>query len=173
MTDKAQLISTLRDELHRWELLVQGLSEEQILTPLTPSRWTIQDLMAHLHAWQQRTIARLEAGLHDREPVFPQWGQGLDADDDAQLDKINEWIYEANRHLSWPTVYQNWRSGFLRVIELAEAIPERDLLEPGRYTWLRGKPLAFILTATYEHHHVDHGKRLLDWLHRHGVATPG
>jgi hypothetical protein len=37
-------------------------------------------VVIHLWAWQQRTIARMEAALADREPSFPQWSVDLDPD---------------------------------------------------------------------------------------------
>lgn len=172
MADKAQLITMLRDEFNRWEALLDSLTELQIMTPMSPSHWNIKDLMAHLRAWQQRTIARLEAALDDREPVFPQWGEGIDIEDHANIDVVNAWIYEAHRDDAWPVVYHNWRNGFLRVIELAEAIPEKDLLEPGRYAWMwDDEPLAVILQSSYEHHHIEHYEPLLEWLEKHKVDT--
>ncbi len=170
MTDKVELMTLLRDEYQRWDALLHKLSEDQILTPMSPSHWTIKDLMAHLRAWQQRTVARMEAGLHQRDPQFPAWPEDLDPDA-HDVDQINAWIYDQHRHESWAVVHQNWRDTFQRVIELAEAVPERDLLEQGRYDWLWGKPLAFVLTATYEHHHIDHYEPLLAWLRAHDIEV--
>jgi hypothetical protein len=173
MTDKTHYLSLLRDEFDRWETLLHSLSELQIMTPMSPSHWTIKDLMAHLRAWQQRTIARLEAARDNREPVFPKWGEGIDIEDHKNIDVVNAWIYEAHREDSWPTVYHNWRNGFLRVIELTEVIPEKDLLQPGRYAWMwNNEPLAVILQSSYEHHHIEHYEPLLEWLRAHGVTTP-
>lgn len=168
MQDKAEIIALLRAEFDRWETLLSSLTEAQIHTPLAPSHWTIKDLMAHLRAWQQRTVARMEAGLYDREPAFPAWPEDLDPNAE-DVDQINAWIYDQHRDEAWAAVHQNWRETFQRVIELAEAVPENVLLEPGRYAWLWGKPLAFVLTATHEHHHIDHYEPLLAWLHEHGI----
>ena len=167
MHDKAYYLTLLRDEFDRWEDLLNSLNEDQILTPMSPSHWTIKDLMAHLRAWQERTAARMEAGLHQREPKFRAWPEDLDPNA-HDVDQINAWIYEQHRDEAWAAVHQNWRDTFQQVIELTEAIPENDLLEPGRYAWMwNNEPLAFVLTATYEHHHIDHYEPLLDWLRAH------
>jgi hypothetical protein len=169
MNDKAYYLTLLRAEFDRWENLLNGLTEQQIMSPMTPSHWTIKDLMAHLRAWQQRTVARMEAGLGNHEPVFPAWPEDLDPNA-HDVDQINAWIYDQHRSESWAAVHQNWRDTFLRLIELTEAIPEEDLLKPGRYTWMwNNEPLAFVLAATVEHHHIDHYQPLLAWLREHKI----
>jgi len=168
MNDKQQFLTTLRQEFNRWEELLASMSEEQIAAPHLPSNLSIKDVIAHLRAWQQRSIARLEAALLNREPEFPGWPAGLDPESEDNLDHINAWIYETYREQPWPSVHQDWRAGFLRFLELGEAIPEKDLLDAGRYPWMEGQPLSLILSSSYEHHHEEHLEPLLAWLRQHG-----
>jgi hypothetical protein len=170
MSDKLELIALLRDEFNRWEVLLAGLSAAQRAAPLHPSHFTVKDTLAHLRAWQQRSIARLEAALEDREPRFSQWPADLDPEPEGEPDDLNAWIYEQNRDRPWATVYAEWRAGFQRLIELAEATPEPNLLEPGRYPWLEGHPLSLVLTASVEHHRVEHREPLQAWLREAGAA---
>jgi hypothetical protein len=95
MNDKTQIISMLREEFNRWEELLASLSEEQIKVPQLPSSLSIKDVIAHLRAWQQVSIARLEAAQLDKEPVFPNWLAGLDPESDEERDQFNDRIYEA------------------------------------------------------------------------------
>src|SRR6266511_215426 len=93
MNDKEQVLRMLKEEFNRWEELLTGLNKEQINVPLTPSTFSIKDTLAHLRAWQQVSIARLEAAQLDKKPVFPDWSAGLDPDaEDA--DPLNASIYE-------------------------------------------------------------------------------
>ena len=71
----------LNEEFNRWEHLLAGMSEEQITAPQLPANLSIKDVIAHLRAWQQRSIARLEAALLDREPEFPRWPEELVPDE--------------------------------------------------------------------------------------------
>jgi hypothetical protein len=151
MNEKQHILATIRQEFDRWEELLSRLTESQIIASHSGSR-SIKDDIAHLWAWQQRSIARMEAGLNDREPYFPDWPLDLNPDSEEDIDQINQWIYETNRDLPWSDVYQAWREGFLRFLELGEAVPEKDLLEPGRYAWFYGYPLSYVLTASQEHH---------------------
>jgi len=160
MNDKSQFIAALRDVFNRWEQLLAALNEEQITARLPSSRLSIKDVMAHLWAWQQVSSARLEAALSNREPEFPQWLAGLHPESEENRDKYNERIYQDNRESPWSSVHQVWKAGFLRFLELAEAIPEPDLLEVGKYSWLREYPLSAVLLGSYNHHH-EHLESLL------------
>ncbi len=170
MNDKQHILTTLRAEFNRWEQLLASLSEEQITAPQLPADWSIKDVIAHLRAWQQRSIARLEAALLNREPEFPKWPAELDPEAEGQPHQLNAWIYETYRDQPWSSVHRDWREGFLRFLELGEAIAEKDLLDAGRYPWMEGQPLAFILQASYEHHqeHEEYLEPVLARLRQHG-----
>ena len=162
MTEKAQIVTMLQEEFTRWEDILAGLNEAQITAPDLSDGWSIKDVMAHLWAWQQRSIARMEAAVHHTEPEFPQWPEEFDPEAEGMPHELNDWLYNANKNKSWAQVYGDWRTGFLHFIELAEAVAEDDLLTPGRYAWLEGHPLALVLTASCEHHE-EHRGWLLDF----------
>jgi len=168
MNDKQQILTTLREEFNHWEELLASMSEEQITTAHPVSTWSVKDVIAHLRAWQQRSIARAEAALLNKEPEFPRWPAELDPNSEGATEQINAWIYETHREQSWSSVHQDWKEGFLRFLELGDAIPEKDLLEPGRYPWLKDHPMSFILLASYEHHH-EHLETLLAWRRQQGT----
>jgi hypothetical protein len=167
MNEKTQILNLLNQEFNRWDELLLSLPEEQITNRQLPSNLSIQDVIAHLWAWQQRSIARLQAGLQDKEPEFPTWPEGFNPEID-DVDGINAWILETCREKPWSTVYADWKAGFLHFLELGQAIPEKDLLDPGRYAWMDGQPLSLVLTGSYEHHHQDHLEPLLAWLRQTG-----
>ncbi|MBZ0292412.1 MAG: ClbS/DfsB family four-helix bundle protein [Anaerolineae bacterium] len=152
MSDKTQIISALRTEFDQWEGILAGLSEAQITAPSLDANWSIKDVMAHLWAWQQRSIARMEAAVQHHEPVFPEWPTEFDPEAEGQPDDLNAWLYKTNREKPWSQVYAEWKAGFLHLIELGEAVPEQALLDTGKYTWLAEYPLALVLTASREHH---------------------
>ena len=158
MSMKSHILAAMNEALTRWEELLAGLDEEQITAPLPPGSWSVKDDIVHLWAWQQRSKARFEAALLDREPVFPRWDDGLDPEDETTTEQINAWIFDTYRGKPWSRVYQDWKEGFQRLLELAEQVPERDLLDPSRYPWLEGHPLAFVLVASYDHHQEHYEK---------------
>ena len=157
MNMKQHILAALQEVFDDWEARLAGLSEAQITQPPAPSRLSAKDEIAHLMAWQQRTLARVDAVRLDREPQFPQWPAALDPEDYANTDPVNAWIYETYRDQPWPKMHQDWRTTFQHLLSSANEISERDLLDGGRYAWLNGHSLAFILIASYDHHreHLD------------------
>jgi len=161
MTESRRVLDSLRQELELWERHLAPVSDEDAAAPRLPNGWSVKDLMAHLAAWQQVTIARLEAARNGMPPHLPDWLQGGDPDSDDEVHRYNARIHERDRHRSWSDVHDAWRSGFERVLRLAAAIPAADLERPGRFAWLDGHRLLDVLDGTYRHHHDDHLPKLV------------
>lgn len=162
MKDKSQLIEELKNEFNRWEELVASLTEEQMIAILPSSRLSIKDLIAHLYAWQQVSVAQLEAALQNIEPGQPRWLAGTGPESETDRDFYNERIYLSFRDQPWPLVHETWKTGFLHFLELADATSENDLLEIGRFHWLREGVLADVLISSAAHHH-EHLELVLGW----------
>jgi hypothetical protein len=152
MNEQQAAIAALRAEFERWDALLAGLSEAQITDPQLPEGWSIKDVVAHLHAWQQRSIARMQAALHGGEPAYPPWPAELDPEMEDQPHDLNAWLYAQTRDLPWPDIFHNWRDGFLRFLELSESLPEADLLDTKKYEWLEGYAMIDVLEGSCEHH---------------------
>ncbi len=165
---KHQLLAALKAEFDRWESLLGSLSEPQLLARDLPAGLSIKDVVAHLMAWQGLSIARLEAARDNRDPDYELGPAGLDPDADENVERINAWIHETYLEMPWPQVYERWRAGFLRFIDLADAMPEDALLQPARYWWLKDTPLSAVLEGSYDHHHDEHYAPLVHWLKDNG-----
>lgn len=167
MSMKTHMLAALREEFDQWEQLLAGLSEAQITASPQPDELSIKDEIAHLWAWQQRSIARLEAGLNNTEPKMPDWLPGVSPESEENTNQINAWIYDAFHARPWPAMYQEWRSGFLHLLALGEALAEPALLDASRHGWLNGYSLADVLLGTYDHHQ-EHLEKLLARLKQAG-----
>jgi hypothetical protein len=163
MNMKGHILTALREQFDSWEELLASLGEEQLTAPHFDFDWAVKDVIAHLWGWQQISIARMEAGVRDQEPQFPRWINELGDIWEEDANQTNARIYQNFHEQSWSIVHQNWREGFLRLLELGNKISERDLLNGDRYPWLKGYSLAFILVASYDHHQ-EHFEKLLAWL---------
>jgi hypothetical protein len=163
MNMKDHVLMALREQFGRWEELLNSLSEEQITIVQFDLDWSIKDVVAHLWAWQQISIARMEGGVLDREPEFPKWIVESVKNWEDEADRVNALTFETQHEKPWSEIFENWRRGFLRFLELGSKIPERNLLDGDRYSWLNGYSLAFILIASYDHHQ-EHYEKLLSWL---------
>ncbi len=167
MNDKAPLLAALKTVFDRWQVLLGGLDEVQCAAPLTPSDWTVRDVIVHLWAWQQASVARAEAALHGRAPDYPAWWAICGPDPEEDVNRTNAWIHATYRDKPWPAAYADWQAQFRRYLDVLQVIPERDLLEPGKYAWMGGYPLSASLQGSCEHHE-EHIEALLAWLLDHG-----
>ena len=169
INSKSEMLSMLQSEFDCWEDLLNRLSEKQITTPNFIGSWSIQEILAHLLAWQIRSIARLEAAQLDQDPQFPHWPVEPEPDPGDNSDEINAWIYQTYQGQPWFRIHDSWSAGFQRFLELAQSIPENDLLDPQRYSWMQGQPLMAVLQSSYDHHHLEHLEPLLDQLRQNGL----
>jgi hypothetical protein len=168
MSDKQQHLTQLTTVFNRWEALLSRLSEEELTAPQLPEQLSIKDVIGHLRAWQQVSIARMAAAQRNQEPVMPGWLAGLDPESEEDREQFNATIYATYQHQPWSQVHGVWRDGFLRFLKLAEELPEADLVDTKKYPWLNGYALVDVLQGSYEHHLVDHLEPLLAWLSAHG-----
>ena len=169
MNMQEHILAALEEQFIRWEGLLASLSTEQITTPRFDLDWSIQDVVTHLWGWQQISIARMNAGVLNREPAFPDWLTSFQPNWDENADQTNAWIYKNFHHRSWDEAHQNWREGFLRLLDLGGLVSERDLLDGDKYPWLKGYSLAFVLVASYMHHQ-EHLEKLTAWLQKHAES---
>jgi len=167
MNMKEHILAAMREQFNRWEELLKKMPVEQIRVPLTPSNWSTKDVMSHLWAWQQRSIAKVEAARSNREPRYPEWVPGSDPASDGDTEQTNAWIYETYKEKPWPGVHQDWMNGYLLFLEVSEGINERDLLDSDKFAWLGGYSLAIVYLSSYDHH-LEHFEKLMAWLDGHG-----
>ena len=60
MNMKNHILLALGEVFEQWNELLAGMSTAQAIAPDLPSNWSIKDTVAHLMAWQARSIARVE-----------------------------------------------------------------------------------------------------------------
>ena len=170
MKDNEKILNALGDIFKRWQNLLASLTVEQITAPQLPSAWSIKNVIAHLWAWQQISIARAEAALRHTAPDYPAWRQMFGPDPEDRVDEANAWIYETNRDRPWSDVHADWQAQFRRYLELLRQVPEKDLSDPARYSWMGGYPLSASVQGSFEHHD-EHFDTTLAWLGQGGKAA--
>jgi hypothetical protein len=55
------------------DTLLAGPREEMGTSPQFDDDWSVEDVVNHPWDWQQVSVARLDAAVHDRKPEFPAW----------------------------------------------------------------------------------------------------
>ena len=169
LDSRAALLGAVRGLRADLEGVIAEVGEARMEEPGSFGGWTFKDLLAHLTGWRWTTVARLEAGLRREAPVFP-WPAHLDEGED--LDAINRWFYETNRARSVAEVLAASRETFDRLERAIAALPEDDLLRPGRFPWLGEWVLGpAVVSGTFLHYREEHEPAIRAWLARdNGLA---
>jgi hypothetical protein len=156
---KTKLLKLIRSERKAFEELLEGLDQEKMLQPTLDGDWSVKDILAHITTWERRMVQWMEETMQGERPqMLP---PGMTWDD---LDLWNEQTYLEQKDLPLPTVLSNFHSSFTQVLEIVEAIPEEDLIDPERFEWRQGKPLWQIVSANTHWHYTDHREQIEAWL---------
>jgi len=151
-TGAQALLWRMRAETER---LIAEAGPTRLDLPGAMGDWTIKDAIAHLTAWRWWSVARMEGAVRDEEPS-PPWGRNLDEEREGDVDRINAQFYAATRDQPVAETLRDARATFDRLEAALLALPEQDLLAPGRYPWLGSYPAAAIVTGSAEHLFIDH-----------------
>ncbi len=153
--DKAALLDWLHRERADWEALMEEVGEENMLLPGAMGDWTFKDAVAHLTFWRRRTIARFMAALHGTAPP--------EAEIAEEVPKENERVHLANRDRPLPDVLAESRRVWQELEDAVNALPQEDLMTPGRFEWIGGEAIGPAnLGWSFDHLH-EHEDMIRAW----------
>jgi len=162
MTTKAELLEQHDRAVATWDELAEAAQQADPTRPGAMGDWSFVDVAGHLNGWRERSVRRMEAAANGTAPPTSPWPDELSDETEEGTDKINDWIYEQYHDRPLDEVLAEAQEQWRRIRAAAEAIPEADLLTPGRYPWLSGYPLGDVLKA--EHLHEEHEADIRSWL---------
>lgn len=163
-TSKQELLGQIARERTHWESLVEEVGRERMNEPGAMGEWTFKDLIAHMIGWWEYEVGRREAGLRGGRPMSP---SGIEGTEDWDADPVNQIFYDRYKDRSPDEVLNDSRGVWHRMEALVQSLPERDLLEPGRFPWEGGKALGPALLYDFSAHlHDEHEAELREWLER-------
>ena len=163
---KAALIDNIRTKQTAMEQELEMLSEQQMTTAGVVGAWSIKDVLAHINAWERAALGRLQAAAKNATPAFS-WapdGPTFTELSDADVDGMNNEIYQYNKDRSLPDVLTEFRTLAVQIVDALQELSDDVLTDAQRFTWTFGNPLwRFVPGDTYEH--VDeHLQSIQAWL---------
>jgi hypothetical protein len=127
--------------------------------------WTFRDVAVHLNGWRGWTLTRLTARMHGENPPTPPWPEDLSEDTQAGTDAINAWFAAHARNRPMTDVLAETDAQFDALAAAVTAMPDDDLLTPGRFPWLGDYPIGpTLLGYSFSHLHIEHDPELRAWL---------
>jgi hypothetical protein len=154
---KQQLVEQLRQERARWEALLATVGDERMEVPGSLDAWTFKDTIAHLTTWWRRSVAGLADVRRGEQPA------AHPSQRDVQV--INQWEYYTNRDRSPADILRDHREVWDQFEAGLQAFSEQELIEPGRFPWLKEEALGpSALEDFLKHLHEEHEPEIQAWL---------
>jgi hypothetical protein len=110
--------------------------------------WTLSDLVAHLAEWQFMFLGWYEAGLKGADVQMPAPGYKWN-----ELPRLNRAVWAKHRSRSRAAVRADFETGYHQILDLAGALSEAQLLQPGHVAWTGKNGLRTYLGANTASHY--------------------
>lgn len=172
---KRDLLDAIEAERRYWNALVEAMTNAGLTNEFSDSEdsWTFRDVAVHLNGWRGWTLTRLTAGLDRENPPTPPWPEDLSEETQAGTDTINAWFAAQATDQTMADVLVETDAQFDALAAAVAAMPDADLLTPGRFPWLGDLPIGpALLGYSYAHLHIEHDPELRDWLRRARGVEP-
>lgn len=163
-TSKAELLSQIERAHATWDELAAAALQSDVHRPGAIGDGDFADAVAHLNGWRTRTVDKLEAAAQDTDPPPPPWPAAMTVTNEAEVHAVNDWFFEHSRGRPIAEILGEATDQYRRMRAAVESISEPDLLTPGRYPWLDGRPLSDVVFGSVDHLHDEHEADIRNWL---------
>lgn len=158
LMNKVKILDEMQTKYAALEDILAPLDETQMTTEGVNGDWSIKDVLAHITAWQQRSLIWLHAATRNEEPTI----SGPDSVE--EMDRLNEQFYKENKSCPLVDVLTGFRTTYLQIVNEVQFLNEEDLVDPHRFTWMKGKPLWYIIAGDTFEHYQEHSGSIQEWL---------
>jgi len=159
--DKGRLLKSLQAQHLFLEVALEQLAPPAMLIPVSPSLWTVKDIIAHVNVWDRRGTGWLADAAAGKTPAIPLPGKTWN-----DLDALNAATYEEHKDRSLTEVLAEFEALFPPLVRLVESISEERLAQTITYhTGEREEtiPVARLVRWRYRHY-LTHGEQIRTWL---------
>jgi hypothetical protein len=157
--DKAKLLQWIQTGYTAFKILVEEFHEEQLTQPDVIGEWSLKDIMAHILVHEQRMVQWMSKKLCGEDPfLFQPYAMPND-----ELDKLNEQIFQENRHRSFAEMAHTLEVTHSEVLHLVETTADKYLFDANCYRLLGGEPLWEAIAANTCWHYEEHGQGIRKW----------
>ena len=156
--DKTSILKEMSTSYAALEEILTSLDKMQYFIEGVIPGWSIKDILAHIASWQHRLLSWLDAAVRNEKPTIS------GPDNVQEMDALNAQFYQVNKALPLDKVLIDFRTSHQHIMDIVQAMPEEDLMNPHRFAWSKGEPLwQAIAGDTYEHYQ-EHLAQIQEWL---------
>ena len=155
--NKQEIVKALEDSREPIMRIIDELSDEQMLEPGVVGEWTLKDLIAHLTRWEAELIKLLwqirQGGTPSSMLV-----------EEMDFDAINARWNQEDQSRSLGRILEDFYAVREQTLRRLEYFNDRDLDDPNRYPFLKGKPLWIKIAGNSFAHDQEHLEQIQRWL---------
>lgn len=162
---KKAFVKDIQFEYARLQELLSDLDDERMTQPgvCGHGRWSVKDMLAHLHEWHTMALLWYEVGLTGKRDAIP-------AAKDCP--SLNERIYEKHKDRPLRQVVSAFRDSHRRMMALIDSLSEKQLLAPGYFSWTNEYPLTTYLGPNTCSHYRWAIRHIRRWRRATGLPVP-
>jgi len=141
MTKTEQLLDALDNSRESLLLAIEPLFDEPLQEKFTIGEWSVTDVLVNITAWEAELVTGLMRLKQNKRP-----DKLLDALKDPQT--YDRSRFEENQGRDLDQIFIDLQQVRVQVEEWLLEFSQRDLTNPRRYHWFKGKALSEIIAAT-------------------------
>ena len=155
--NKQEIVKALEDSREPIMRIIDELSDEQMLEPGVVGEWTLKDLIAHLTRWEAELIKLLwqirQGGTPSSMLV-----------EEMDFDAINARWNQEDQSRSLGRILEDFYAVREQTLRRLEYFNDKDLDDPKRFPFLKGKPLWIKIAGNSFAHDQEHLEQIQRWL---------
>lgn len=155
--NKAELIEALNREREKILDLLEAVPEEDYEKPGVAGEWSLKDLIAHLSLWEGEVVRLLWQLKSGQKPSTAQFRP-------QPVDEINKLWYQQMKDRPLERILDDFHAVRTQTIRRIEDFSDRDLTDPQRYPWSKGKALWEWIANDSFLHEAEHTEQIRAWL---------
>lgn len=154
MEIKDKVLDLLQRSSKEEDRFIASLSEAERAEEGTLERWSAKDVLAHITAWHEHEIERIDAAA-----------RGKLGPENLEIDRVNTDIYHSRHGQTLDEAIAALRAARSALLERVDGMSESQLLEPAANPWQDGRPAWMTLSGHGFTHPILH---LAQYIWEHG-----
>lgn len=158
---KQDLIAEIQVEKERLDTLIENLENEAMTAAgVTPSGWSVKDILGHLIEWQQLNISWYRAGVLGEKPAVP--AEGFSWRETSQL---NQLIFLKHKDRDLVLIRRDFGTSHQAMLDLIAEAQDDQFNKVGHFSWCGNSwSLSDYIRANTASHYRWASKHINKWL---------
>jgi hypothetical protein len=146
--NKADLLEQAENSFQKLQEILEPVSTELKQEPGACGKWSIKDILAHLHEWHNMVFSWYEIGKKGETPAIPSEKYNW-----KQTPELNNDIYEQYKVHALEDIEKKLESSHKKAISLINKHSNEELFTRGYYEWTGNNALgAYLISCTSSHY---------------------